>query len=56
MRGGTEKGDGLVKEGWYTSNYSEKSSDLPFKKKGGRYINAMINLSEKALGYLFLHF
>lgn len=28
-RGGTERGDSLVKEGWYTSNYSEENSDLP---------------------------
>ena len=41
MRGGTERGDSLVKEGWYTNNYSEENSDLPFKKKKkkkGRYI------------------
>ena len=56
MRGGTERGDSLVKEGWYTNNYSEENTDLPFKKKRKVYINAMINLSEKALGYIFLQF
>lgn len=34
-RGGTERGDSLVKEGWHTSNYSEENSDLSLKKSEG---------------------
>lgn len=56
MRGGTERGDSLVKEGWYTAMTVKKVVICPLKKRGGECINAMINLSEKALGYLFLHF
>ena len=55
MRGGTERGDSLVKEGWYTAMTVKKVVICPLKKRGG-CINAIINLSEKALGYLFLHF